>query len=91
MLNIMPITTAIMSQFNDYISIVRFHPVVLYIMLCCNALVFYIIMFNIMLMRKLVPHFLPCWHDYHITKVLIKIIVYKSDDQHADKLTNNDF
>ena len=44
-----------------------------------------------MLMRKLVPHFAPCWHDYYTTKVSIKIAIYKSGDQHFNKLTDNDF
>ena len=68
MLNIMPITTAIMPQFiysfiifNDiYISIIRLQPVVFYIMLCCSALIFtHYAMLNIMLMRKLMPCFAP--------------------------------
>ena len=32
------------------------------------------IMLNIMLKRKLMPHFVICWHDYYITK----LIVYKN-------------
>ena len=44
-----------------------------------------------MLMRKLVPHFVPHWHDYYITKVFIKIVIYKSGGQHVNKLTDNDF
>ena len=44
-----------------------------------------------MLMRKLAPHFPPCWHDYYTTKVFIKITIYKSGDQHVTKLTDNYF
>ena len=37
----------------------------LYNMLCCSALIFDVaIILNVMLMRKVVPHFVPCWHDY---------------------------
>ena len=58
MLNIMPITTAIMPQFiysfiifNDYISIVRLQAVVFCIMHSCL-----VTLLNIMFTRKLVPH-----------------------------------
>ena len=69
----MPITTAIMPQFvynfviyNDYISIVRFQPFELYIVLCCSALIFYILRSVLyMLMRKLVLHLMACWHDHY--------------------------
>ena len=44
-----------------------------------------------MLMRKLEPHFVPCWHGYYTTKVFIKIVICKNDDQHVNKLTDNDF
>ena len=46
-----------------------------------------------MLMGKLVPHFVTFCHDYYIatTKVFIKIVIYKSGDQHVNKLTDNDF
>ena len=47
MLNIMPITTAIMPQFlhnfiviNDYISMVGLQADVFYNMLCCSVLIF---------------------------------------------------
>ena len=43
-----------------------------------------------MLMRKLVPHFAPCWHDYYTTKVSMELL-YKSGNQHFNKLTDNDF
>ena len=37
----------------------------LYNMLCCSAVIFDVaIMLNVMLMRKVVPHFVPYWHDY---------------------------
>ena len=96
MLKIMPITTAIMPWFiysfmifNDCISIVRLQPVVLYIMLCCSALIFYTLaMLRVMLMRKLVPHFASNCHDYYITN---KDCYRKSDDQNIYKLTDNDY
>ena len=44
-----------------------------------------------MLMRKLVPYFVPCWHDYYTAKVFIKIVRVKSDNQHVNKLTDIDF
>ena len=34
------------------------------------------VMVNIMLMSKLVPHFMPHWHDYYITKVYMYMCVY---------------
>ena len=42
-------------------------------------------------MRKLVPHFVSFWHDYHTTRTFIKIVIYKSGDHHVNKLTDNDF
>ena len=69
---------------NDYISIFRLQPVVFDIVLCCNVFVFYIL-------YSWIPHFIPCCHDYYITKVSIKIVKYKSGDQHVNKLTDNDF
>ena len=47
---------------------------------------------HIMLITKYVLHFVPHWHVYYtITKVFIKIVIYKSGDQHVTKSTNNDF
>ena len=78
MLNIMPATTAIMPQFihnliifNDYISIVRLQAVVFYIVLYCSVFILTYFMF----MRKLLPHFVPCWHNYYTIKVFIKNII----------------
>ena len=39
-----------------------------------------------MLMRKLVPDFVQCWHNYYTTKVFIK-----KGDHHIKKLTDIDF
>ena len=45
-----------------------------------------------MLMRKIVPHFVTCFHGYYTTKLFIKtVIIYKSGDQHVNILTDNDF
>ena len=45
-----------------------------------------------MLMRTLVPHFVPCWYDdYYITKVFIENVRFKSGNQHVNKLTDIDF
>ena len=46
-------------------------------------------------MRKLVPHFVSCWHGYYIAtiKLLYKdyyIYIYKSGDQLVNKWTDND-
>ena len=65
MLNIMPITTAIMPKFvynfivfNNQITIVRLQSVILYYAkIQCSY--FWPFMLNIMLMRILVPHFVP--------------------------------
>ena len=54
------------------------------IVLYCSVLVFYILC-------SWIPHFVPCCHDYYITKVFIKIVKYKSGDHHVNKLTDNDF
>ena len=43
-----------------------------------------------MLMRKLVPHFIPCLFGHYTTNVFMKIVIYKSGNQHINKLTNND-
>ena len=48
--------------------------------------------FYIMLMKKLVPHFVTCFRGYYTTEVCIKIVtIYKSGDQHVNKLTDNVF
>ena len=79
MLNIMPITTAIIPQFiynfiisNDYISTARLQPV----MLCSDPLTYDLaIILNVMLIRILVPHFVPSWHNYYITQNFIEIVL----------------
>ena len=43
-----------------------------------------------MLITKYVPHCVPRWHYYYISKVFIKIDIYKSDDQYVTKLTNDE-
>ena len=45
-------------------------------------------MLNIMLMRKLTPHFTPSWHDYYIIN---EVSYIKGDDQNVYKSTDNDF
>ena len=75
MLNIMPVTTAIMLQviYNfmshyDYNSMLRLHtlisPIVIAILQCSYFL-------PIMLMRNFVPQFVQSWHDSYIIKVFI--------------------
>ena len=41
-------------------------------------------------MRTLVPHFVPCWYDYYITKVFIENVRFKGGNQHVNKLTDHD-
>ena len=69
MLNIMPITTKYVTvyiQFNYlitiYIATFRLQSIILLIFTCCVRIqcsYFWPIMHNIMLLRKLVPHFIP--------------------------------
>ena len=70
---IMPITTAIMSQFiynfiifNDHISIVGLQVIMFTL---CYAALFLYLTYSIVLV-KLVPHFVKCFHGYYTTKVL---------------------
>ena len=42
-------------------------------------------------MRKLVHHFVPRCHDYYIPQKIMNIFIYKSGDQHDNKLADNDF
>ena len=90
----MPATTAIMPQFihnliifNDYISIASFQAVVFYI--CYAAVVLYL---TLLCSWENLCHIL-----YHVSLLCHKsfykdyYIIYKSGEQHLNKLTDNDF
>ena len=72
--------------FNDYISKVRLQPVVLYIMIRCSALKFYILCS----WEDLCLILYHVVHDYYIASILLGLS-YKSGDKHVNGLTNDDF